>query len=212
MLDKDIWAAEFKVILTESIELQDTKTEEWHHSKPEAECPEMSADFINLSRIIVQQHLHNFTLWHIEDSARRVDVGDDVIAKCKREIDQENQKRNDAIELLDECLVKLMQPYLPTPKEKILNTETLGMAIDRLSILSLKVYHMREQVERDDVDDEHRKSCKEKLEVLKMQRKNLSRAVFSLIYEYLAGSKVPKVYYQFKMYNDPKLNPELYKN
>jgi len=91
-----------------------------------------------------------------------------------------------------------------------MNTESLGMAVDRLSILSLKIFHMKEQTERDDVDAAHIASCEEKLCVLEEQRSDLEVAVLDLIDDYAKGVKRPKVFYQCKMYNDPSLNPELY--
>lgn len=121
-----------------------------------------------------------------------------------------NQERNDRIERVDACLVALLSPLLPASPAPHINTESLGMAIDRLSILSLKIWHMDEQVRRTDVTPEHIASCEKKLAVLKEQRADLSLAVKHLVTEFVEGAKTPKLYFQFKMYNDPTLNPELY--
>ena len=129
----------------------------------------------------------------------------DVIADCKYRIDRLNQERNDRIERVDACLVALLSPLLPASPAPHINTESLGMAIDRLSILSLKIWHMDEQVRRTDVTPEHIASCEKKLAVLKEQRADLSLAVKHLVTEFVEGAKTPKLYFQFKMYNDPTL-------
>ena len=159
---------------------------------------------------MLDQHLRNFRLWHVEDTARRRDVDDAVIADCKRRIDVLNQERNDRMERVDACLVALLRPYLPEACSEAYNTESPGMAIDRLSILSLKIWHMAEQTRREDASPDHIAACREKLAVLHRQRQDLAAAVQGLMAEYLAGTKRPGVYFQFKMYNDPNLNPQLY--
>lgn len=181
----------------------------WHKQEPENVDVVEAVALEHLEKLILAQHLKNFALWHVEDIARRKDVGPEVIADCKYRIDGLNQRRNDYMEKVDECLVGLLMPLLPQSNARI-NTESLGMAIDRMSILALKIYHMAEQAERIDVDDAHRESCRSKLAVLEEQRRDLVGAVLELIDEYAAGTKQPKAYYQFKMYNDPSLNPQLY--
>lgn len=198
--------------LKASLEEQVQKIEEWHNVEPHEESYESDISLQTLRHLIVSQHLRNFTLWHIEDTARRVDVGNDVIAECKRAIDSCNQERNDFIEKVDTCLGALLSPLLPKKAHTSLNTETPGMAIDRLSILALKIFHMREQTLRADVDHAHIATCQKKLELLLSQRASLTVALFELLDDYRAGKKSPGIYYQFKMYNDPSLNPELYKN
>ncbi|MGE4297309.1 MAG: DUF4254 domain-containing protein [Desulfovibrionaceae bacterium] len=187
----------------------------WHEQEPDdVEAPQ-GHTLDALLPLVLRQHVRNFKLWHVEDTARRTDVGHEVIADCKRRIDGLNQSRNDAIERVDACIVTLVTPLLPplapdaAPR---FNTETIGNALDRLSILSLKLFHMREQTERADVDAAHADSCRAKLDVLREQHRDLCRAVLELVDDYAAGAKRPKVYYQFKMYNDPSLNPELYKH
>ena len=163
-----------------------------------------------LNALILSQHLRNFRLWHVEDIARRRDVGPEVIADCKRRIDTLNQERNDRIEKVDVCLLNMLAPLLPPDAGQAMNTESLGMAVDRLSILSLKIWHMDEQTRRDDVSPAHVDACRNKLAVLKTQRGDLQQALMDLLHEFAAGTKRPKLYFQFKMYNDPSLNPQLY--
>ncbi len=182
----------------------------WHQVDPE-DGPLAEDELVDL---VLRQHLRNFQLWHVEDRARRKDVDDAVITACKREIDGLNQKRNDLMEQVDAWLVRAIATF-PAQQElvsaqKRFNTETMGAAIDRLSILSLKIFHMQEQTEREDADDVHKQNCREKLGILKEQHQDLARALVELIDEYAQGVKSPKIYFQCKMYNDPALNPELY--
>ena len=118
--------------------------------------------------------------------------------------------RSDLIERVDECLIGSLNPLLPVESAERYNTETVGAALDRLSIQALKIYHMKEQCNRRDVDDVHVKECDAKVLTLQQQHDDLGCAIGELIDEYAAGTKKPKVYFQFKMYNDPSLNPELY--
>lgn len=210
-------------LLTECFDAQHGATAHWHVTEPPAhdsareaaDASGTAADGALLRGLVLAQHLMNFRLWHVEDTARRTDVGPEVIAACKRTIDELNQCRNDYMEKVDACLVALLRPLLPAPvsgRRPRHNTESLGMAVDRLSILSLKVFHMAEQGGRTDAAPGHRERCAARLAVLREQRADLVRAVLDLIAEFLEGSKQPKVYHQFKMYNDPSLNPELYTN
>jgi hypothetical protein len=159
---------------------------------------------------IAANHRYNTLLWNEEDKARRTDVGAEQIAASKRLIDQHNQKRNDAVEALDEAILTALAHVTPKPHAR-LNSETAGAMIDRLSILSLKIYHMREQTERHDADAEHIERCREKLQRLRTQRDDLVFCLDRLLTEAAAGDAYFKVYRQFKMYNDPTLNPYLYR-
>jgi len=183
----------------------------WHERPPDMPpaCSE-GACLENLRDLVLVQHFYNFSLWHVEDEARRTDVDDAVIADCKRRIDGLNQKRNDAIEAVDRRLVGILEPLLPKNVSLRYNTETVGMAVDRLSILALKVYHMEEQTKRHNVSAEHIRACSGKLDILNRQRRDLVGAVLELITDYAKGNKAPVLYSQFKMYNDPTLNPALY--
>ncbi len=198
--------------LSACVKAQTDAVPAWHATEPGVERAGPDAGGLDQLRALVQeQHLANFRIWHREDTARRRDVGDDVIAACKRDIDALNQERNDLIEQVDGCLVGLLEPLLPAAAEDRFNTETVGMGLDRLSILSLRIYHMQEQAERQDVDDEHRSATRAKVATLAEQHADLQRGLMDLIADYGAGRKRPKVYFQFKMYNDPRLNPELYR-
>lgn len=209
--------------LAESFAAQTQSVEAWHKSAPkDGYSPPQASDITlkTLKDTILGQHYMNFKLWHIEDEVRRRDVSTEVIAQCKRDIDACNQARNDRMEAVDFCLLSLLRPLLPDPAidsrtgaaRTRYNTEPPGLAVDRLSILALKIYHMREQARRPDADAAHREACRKKLEVLLEQRQDISQALLDLISEYLSGNKQPKLYFQFKMYNDPALNPAVYKN
>ncbi len=132
--------------------------------------------------IICQQHSFNFLLWHEEDVARSPDVADRRIAEVKRAIDRYNQQRNDWIEKLDDWLSgHLAEQRIAAAIDAPLNTETPGSAIDRLSILSLRIYHLREQLERSEVDQQHRNSVANKLAVCHAQQLDLSQSLTELL-------------------------------
>jgi hypothetical protein len=202
---------ELKDILAELAAEQLEKVAVWHRSEPDMPEPADKEPCEDLLReLVISEHLVNFRLWHVEDEARRTDVDDAAIAGCKRRIDRLNQQRNDLIEQVDACIVGLVAGELPPDASDRRNTETLGSALDRLSINALKIYHMGEEAGRADAGREHVKKCEQKVRVLREQRDDLLTAVLQLIDEYAAGAKSPRVYYQFKMYNDPALNPKLY--
>lgn len=164
-----------------------------------------------LNPIALELAWRNFLLWHEEDKARRTDVDDSAIATVKRAIDRLNQQRNDLIEKLDEAILAELSKTVPEPATETINSETPGSIVDRISIMSLKVYHMDEDSRRDDIDDDHRQRSRHRLAVLKLQRHDLNGALEQLLNDYAAGRKRMKLYKQFKMYNDPALNPELYR-
>lgn len=147
--------------------------------------------------------------WHFEDIIRDPHIDPVDALNLKRRIDHSNQVRCDMVEYIDSYLLNKYKDIVPAEDARI-NTETPAWAIDRLSILALKIYHMRAEVERDDVDEEHRAACNAKLEVLVQQQKDLMIAIEELIEDIEAGRKYMKVYRQMKMYNDPSLNPVLY--
>ena len=186
----------------------------WHEIEPDAVATTgFTSPAEQMEKLVLAQHFMNFSLWHTEDVARRKDVDASVIANCKYRIDVMNQKRNDAFEAVDACLVARLEQFIPPLQEgenPRHNTESLGMAVDRMSILALKIFHMAEQAARSDVDESHRRTCLGKLAVLEEQRNDLEQAIFDLIADFCSGVKRPKAYYQFKMYNDPMLNPQLY--
>lgn len=161
--------------------------------------------------IICQQHQFNYLLWHEEDIARSVDVSDAQIAQVKRNIDKYNQARNDWIEKVDDWITTDLgrKNIEPAPQAK-LNTETPGSAIDRLSIMSLRVYHLEEQLDRTDIDQAHIDKVSHRLAVCRMQFADLSASLKELLLDIYTGQKRHKTYRQMKMYNDPSLNPYLY--
>lgn len=209
--DMNDYCIALKAALDACFTAQDAATAAWHETPPgEPACTD-AATLENLRNLVLREHLRNFQLWHVEDQARRRDVPDAFIADCKRRIDLLNQQRNDSIESVDACLCAGFAGRLPDGGCSRRNTETVGAAADRISILALKIYHMEEQSRRADSTPAHRETCGRKLEVLRKQRETLIRSVMELIDEYAAGRKTPDMYYQFKMYNDPALNPELHK-
>jgi hypothetical protein len=154
-------------------------------------------------------HRFNNLLWDEEDLARRKDVADSEIAANKRAIDGYNQKRNDAIERMDEVILSA-NAEIELKDGCRLNSETAGSMIDRLSILALKIFHMGLQTKRSEVSVEHIANCEAKLARLKEQRNDLANCLDQLLCDYSEGRAYYKVYRQFKMYNDPSLNPHLY--
>ena len=148
--------------------------------------------------------------WHYEDIIRDPHIDPSEALALKRRIDRSNQDRTDLVEEIDSYFRQLYSDVTPLPDAR-LNTESPAWAVDRLSILALKIYHMREQAMRTDASEEHKARCQMKLDVLLEQQKDLSTAIDQLLDDYQAGRKVMKVYRQMKMYNDPSTNPILYK-
>ena len=147
--------------------------------------------------------------WHLEDLIRDPEIDSVEALALKRRIDKSNQDRTDLVEKIDSYFRTKYAGVKPLPDAKI-NTESPAWAIDRLSILALKIYHMREQVERTDATPQHVATCKAKLDVLLEQRKDLSLSIEQLLDDIAAGRKYMKVYRQMKMYNDPSTNPVFY--
>ena len=198
--------------------LHDHLTAAWH-SAPEAgegpdsanagsACKDPSAQWI---AAVARQHRANFDLWHIEDEARAPGATDAELAAVKRRIDRANQLRNDLAEELDRILLAwLAERGLPNP-EAPLNSESPGLIVDRLSILALKIYHTREEAQRPDAPQGHAERNRERLAVLDAQRTDLAACLDALWCETLSGSRRFKLYRQLKMYNDPSLNPAIYR-
>lgn len=147
--------------------------------------------------------------WHLEDIIRDPAIDPADALALKRRIDRSNQDRTDLVEQVDSYFRTLYKNVKVLPAATI-NTESPAWAIDRLSILALKIYHMREQAERKDATEEHRAKCADKLNVLLEQKKDLGTAIDQLLEDIKAGRKYMKVYRQMKMYNDPATNPVLY--
>ena len=147
--------------------------------------------------------------WHLEDIIRDPHINPEEALGLKRRIDRSNQDRTDLVEDIDTYFRKYYADVKPAPDAR-LNTESPAWAVDRLSILALKIYHMQEQVNRKDAEPEHIARCQAKLDVLLEQQVDLSTAIDQLLEDIEAGRKYMKVYRQMKMYNDPSTNPILY--
>ena len=147
--------------------------------------------------------------WHFEDIIRNPEIDPVEALTLKRRIDKSNQDRTDLVELIDSYFLDLYKEVTPAENATI-NTESPAWAVDRYSILSLKIYHMQEEVNRTDVSEEHKSKCQAKLDVLNEQYKDMTTSIGQLLDDIAAGRKYMKVYRQMKMYNDPALNPVLY--
>jgi len=188
------------------IDLQQTTVALWHRQ-------EIANPYCGFLHVVCEQHQFNYRLWHEEDVARSPDVGDPRIAAVKRAIDGYNQKRNDCIEQLDDYLVDdLRRRDVVAAVDARQNTETPGSAIDRLSIMALRLYHMQEQATRVDAPPDQRAKVNARLTILREQHGDLANSLAELLSDIYAGRKRLKVYRQFKMYNDPTLNPYLYQS
>ena len=148
--------------------------------------------------------------WHLEDIIRDPQIDPAEALLLKRRIDKSNQDRTDLVERIDSYFWEQYHTVLPKTNAKI-NTESPAWAIDRLSILHVKIYHMQEQVNRTDVSQEQHDKCAAKLAVLQEQLQDMTTSITQLLEDYASGERIMKVYRQMKMYNDPMLNPVLYK-
>ncbi|MDR0795185.1 MAG: DUF4254 domain-containing protein [Tannerella sp.] len=148
--------------------------------------------------------------WHLEDIIRDPEIMPEEAIVIKRRIDKSNQDRTDLVEWIDRYFLEKYK-YVQINTEATINTESPAWAIDRLSILILKIYHMEQEVNRGDADAKHQKLCEEKLRILYEQQNDLTTALDQLLDDIEKGKKYMKLYKQMKMYNDPSLNPVLYK-
>jgi len=191
----------------EIVNLQDQLTETWH-----AETCDVDIDANDpwLS-LVARQHRANFELWHIEDEARAPGATEAELADVKRRVDQTNQQRNDLAEALDRFLLEWLGPRGLPNAEAPLHSESPGLIIDRLSILALKIYHTREEADRADAPAGHDERNRERLAILEEQRDDLAHCLDTLWQQTLAGTRRFKLYRQLKMYNDPSLNPAVYR-
>jgi hypothetical protein len=189
--------------LKKMLALQNRNVVDWHTTMEpkETELP---------WKHIEENNMWNFSLWHEEDIARIKDIDPNRIVQAKRNIDKFNQSRNNAMEKIDEWILSYLDTANIKPGDKI-HSETPGMMIDRLSIMTLKKYHMQEEVDRKDASEEHRAMCLNKVKVLEEQMGDLATSLEAVFADLLGSRLRFKVYRQFKMYNDPNLNPELYK-
>jgi len=186
----------------------DRLTSLWHEQPP-AVPAETHGTFLDA---VIAQHLANFELWHTEDKARAPHATDHDLADVKRAIDHINQRRNDLAERCDILLLEHLRSLsLPNPKAE-LNSESPGLIIDRLSILALKLFHTQEEIARPDAPAGHAERNRQRHQILDEQRSDLADALDRLWQQTLAGERRFKLYRQLKMYNDPALNPAVYKS
>jgi len=185
--------------------LQDESTRRWHQVEG---LPISQHD--PFLATVARQHAANFELWHTEDQARLPNASDAQIAAVKRAIDQINQRRNDLAEACDDLLLQILAAHqLPAPAAP-LHSESPGLMIDRLSILSLKIFHTVEQIDRKHAPPGHIERNRERLAILTEQQSDLVDCFDRVWSQVLAGALRFKVYRQLKMYNDPQLNPAIY--
>jgi hypothetical protein len=172
-----------------------------------------TSDFDNnsLEFLLDKKNWIDTVQWHLEDIIREPSISPEKALEIKRKIDSSNQDRTDLVELLDDYFFDEFKNAV-AEKDAFIATETPAWAIDRLSILNLKIWHMREEAERKDADEEHRNKCSFKLNVLLQQKEDLSLAIDQLFSNIKSGKSIIKTYKQMKMYNDPSLNPVLRKS
>jgi hypothetical protein len=163
----------------------------------------------SLEQILHSKNWIDSVQWHLEDIIREEEINAEEALRLKRKIDASNQKRTDLVEYVDAWFFKKYEDIIPNSDARI-NTETIAWAVDRLSILALKVYHMKLEAFRESASEEHREKCQSKLNVLMDQHKDLSEAIDRLLLDIENGTVKMKLYKQMKMYNDESLNPILY--
>jgi hypothetical protein len=196
---------------TAIVDLHDWLTLAWHQAQNwsgEAPVTKCDAEWMNL---VARQHQANLDLWHIEDEARAPGASDRELANVKRRVDTTNQRRNDLTEELDRTLLSWLGSRDLPNRDAPLHSESPGLIIDRLSILALKIYHTREEAERTDAPEGHSERNRERLGILEEQRSDLAECLDALWRDTLNGTRRFKLYRQLKMYNDPLLNPAIYK-
>lgn len=201
---------EVTIDIDEILGMQIRTTAAWHTSDI-ANMYDDGSSSESLISIACQQHIYNYLLWHEEDIARSKNVSDSEIAQVKRNIDVFNQNRNDWIERIDDWITDdLIACNVSVRPDARLNTETPGSVFDRLSILSLRMFHLREQLDREDVDESHLTIVQNKLAICRLQHDELGQSLRELLEDIYSGAKRHRTYRQLKMYNDPTLNPYLY--
>jgi hypothetical protein len=191
-----------------TIRLHDETTEGWHSSllyEPKQPADRALSTF---TQLLLCQHRANFDLWHEEDKARDPGATDAEIASVKHAIDRFNQQRNDLVEQMDAWLLASIAPQNAAAS---LHSETPGLIIDRLSILALKIFHTREEATRASATETHRQRNQARLLMLQEQRADLAGCLDALWAAIQRGERRFKLYRQLKMYNDPDLNPSVYR-
>jgi hypothetical protein len=164
---------------------------------------------VSLDYLLYLKNWIDTVQWHLEDLIRDPLIEPLEALKLKRKIDESNQRRTDVVEYIDSWFLEQYKNVTVTA-EATINTESPAWAIDRLSILELKIYHMQIEANRKEATEDHRKNCQQKLDILLVQKEDLSNAIDQLVEDIASGRKYMKVYRQMKMYNDDSLNPVLY--
>ena len=183
-----------------------------YHLKDDVDTPiNNSFEKNTLEWLLYAKNWIDTVQWHLEDIIRDENIEPLEALKIKRRIDSSNQQRTDLVEFIDSWFLQKYENITPEPDAKI-NSETPAWAVDRLSILALKVYHMSLEANRSSATEEHRFNCTSKLNVLLEQKKDLSEAIDQLLFDIENGKVKMKIYKQMKMYNDESLNPILYQN
>lgn len=185
-------------------DLQHQTVQRWHEDP-------IANPYEGFLQLVCQQHECNYRLWHEEDLARSPTADDQQVAQVKRNIDKLNQQRNDLIEKIDDAITQRLEAAgVACGEDAPINTETAGSVIDRLSIMALRLYHYEEQLHRPDADAQHRAKVAQRIAICRLQHSDLTKALGALLDDLFAGRKQHKTYRQFKMYNDPSLNPSIY--
>tara|TARA_A100001011_G_scaffold8513_1_gene9745 strand:+ start:58 stop:687 length:630 start_codon:yes stop_codon:yes gene_type:complete len=197
-------------ISKQAIEIFTKSVNDYHVYDDISRKPDNPYEIKSFQHLLYEKNWIDTVQWHYEDIIRDPDIDPNEGMKLKRMIDSSNQNRTEMVEYIDSYFLKLYSGVTPSEDAKI-NTESPAWAMDRLSILILKIFHMEEESKREDVTDDHRNNCQVKLNVLLEQQKDLSESIDQLLIDLSTGNKKMRVYKQMKMYNDESLNPVLYK-
>jgi len=197
-------------ISKKAIEIFEKSVNDYHVYDDITRNPNNPFENKSFEHLLYEKNWIDTVQWHYEDIIRDPDIDPSEGMKLKRLIDSSNQNRTEMVEYIDSYFLNLYSNVNPQENAKV-NTESPAWAIDRLSILILKIYHMEEESNRKDVSEDHRNNCQKKLNVLIEQREDLSESIDQLLIDLSTGIKKMRVYKQMKMYNDESLNPVLYK-
>ena len=197
-------------ISKKAIEIFEKSVNDYHVYDDISRQPNNPFENKSFEHLMYEKNWIDTVQWHYEDIIRDPDIDPNEGMKLKRLIDSSNQNRTEMVEYIDSYFLNLYSSVTPLDNAKV-NTESPAWAIDRLSILILKIYHMEEESNRKDVTEEHRNNCQKKLDILIEQREDLSESIDQLLIDLSKGIKKMRVYKQMKMYNDESLNPVLYK-
>ena len=197
-------------ISKKAIEIFEKSVNDYHVYDDITRNPNNPFENKSFEHLLYEKNWIDTVQWHYEDIIRDPDIDPSEGMKLKRLIDSSNQNRTEMVEYIDSYFLNLYSNVNPQENAKV-NTESPAWAIDRLSILILKIYHMEEESNRKDVSEDHRNNCQKKLNILIEQREDLSESIDQLLIDLSTGIKKMRVYKQMKMYNDESLNPVLYK-